>query len=362
MSATFFDYDNDGYVDLFLSHWDARWVAGADTQTVWRNNGAGSFVSASIASGVAEGIRQRQVDFSFTPNFSDIDGDGDSDLLLARDFGLSQVYLNNGDATFTDVTDRDVISDQNGMGAAVGDYDNDGDMDWFVTSIYTLDVQDGDLYGNRLYRNHGSAVFEDVTVSAGVDNGGWGWGSCFADFDNDGDLDLFHVNGWNPQFDQDFTQDQVRLFENNGDATFVERAGEIGLDNRGQGRGVVCFDAERDGDVDILITNNGADHLAYYRNQTGQTNHYLNIRLAGAGANRLGIGAWITVTTGSGTADELTQVRELGGHNNYVSHNPYEVHVGLGNADSADVEVRWPDGGITSELGLSVDQAIIIAR
>ena len=148
-----------------MSHWGAS--QRTDTETLWRNNGDGSFTSGSIESGIAEAIIEPDqntglgIDQTFTPNLSDIDNDGDVDLLMAADFGTSQVFVNNGDGTFTKVTDRNVIVDQSGMGAAVGDYDNDGDMDWFVTSI----LQKPEFFGNRLYRNMGSAVFEDATLS-----------------------------------------------------------------------------------------------------------------------------------------------------------------------------------------------------
>ena len=174
VSATFFDYDSDGYQDLFLAHWGAERETGDDTETVWRNNGDFTFVSASLATGIANGITSLGIDRSFTPGFSDIDDDGDRDLLMVSDFNKTQVYVNNGDGTFSNTTDRKVIVDQAGMGLAIGDYDNDGDMDWFVTSIYNLD-EEGMHFGNRLYQNHGSVVFEDVTEAAGVADGDWGW-------------------------------------------------------------------------------------------------------------------------------------------------------------------------------------------
>ena len=203
------------------------------------------------------------MDRSFTPNLSDIDGDGDMDLLMASDFETSQVMVNNGDGTFLKITDRNVIIDQNGMGAAVGDYDNDGDMDWFVTSI----MQPPDLFGNRLYRNMGSGTFEDATDEAGVADGGWGWAACFADFDNDRYLDVFHVNGWRAGDPDGGTGgDQVRFFHSLGDGTFEEKASMVGLSDQGQGRGVACFDAEQDGDIDIVIANNDQEQFVYYRN------------------------------------------------------------------------------------------------
>ena len=155
----------------------------------------------------------------------------------------------------------------------------------------------------------------------------------------------------------DFTEDQVRFFHNLGDGTFEDQASDAGLTDTGQGRGVVCFDADRDGDLDILITNNGPEAIVYYRNDSINNNHYLGITLAGNGSNPFGIGAHITVTTDAGI-----QVRELGGSNNFTSHNPLEVHFGLGAATSADISVRWPDAQVTEVSGVEADQLVLIGR
>ncbi len=359
-SATFCDYDLDQDLDLFLSHWGN--TERQDTETVWRNNGDGTFESDSIGSGIARSLLKATgspvlLDYTFTPNCSDIDGDGDMDLLFAADLTASQVFVNKGDGTFVNTTDRNVITDEAGMGASVGDYDNDGDMDWFVTSIYQVDELSNRLVGtgNRLYRNNGDGVFEDVTRAAGVEDGGWGWGSCFADFDNDANLDIFHVNGWDQigsKVKNDFRIDQVRYFHSNGDGTFVNRAQEVGLTDRGQGRGVACFDADRDGDLDIVLTNNDDNHLVYYRNDSINSNHYLAVKLAG-----YGVGARVTVQA-AGT----TQVREMRLGNNFVSQNPIEVHFGLGAATVADVDVRWPGGSTTRLTGVAVDQLLTITQ
>ena len=359
VGGTVFDYDGDGFLDLFLAHWGNPYEPGQDTETVWRNNGDSTFVGMSIESGIAATLVEDKEDYTFSPNFSDIDGDGDSDLLMSSDFNDSQVYLNNNDGTFTNVTDTDVIIDQAGMGGAVGDYDNDGDMDWFVTSIYNLDLQDGDQIGNRLYRNDGTGVFEDITLASQTDDGGWGWGACATDIDNDGRLDIVHVNGWTEVQGKDYRGIPVRFFHNASpnSSVFNERAEEVGLTNDGQGRGLACFDAEGDGDIDIVISNNSPANVVMYRNETDNGNHSLGIRLQSAGNNRFGIGAHITVTT-----DDGAQVRELGGQNHYVSHSPLEVHFGLGTAEVADIRVRWPDGMVTEMLAVDADQQITITQ
>ena len=357
VSATFFDYDSDGYLDLFLSHWGVSREPGEDTETVWRNRGDGTFASTSIETGIAAGIIEGDTDRTFTPNLSDIDNDGDGDLLMTADGGTSQVFLNNGDGTFAKSTNRDVIADQAGSGAALGDYDNDGDLDWFVSSNYNLDVTDGDRIGNRLYRNTGSGEFEDNTDAANVADGGWGWGTCAADFDNDGNLDIFQVNGWGEELGKDFRAEPVRLFYSQGDGTFEERAADFGLDNTGQGRGVACFDAERDGDIDIVLSNASADHIVYYRNDTDNDNHYLSVKVKALEANTFGVGTLIEARSADGT-----QLRTVGGNNNYASHGPYEAHFGLGDATTVDIRVVWPDGNVTRENDVEAGQVLMLEQ
>ena len=293
VGGTFFDYDRDGYLDLFLTHWGEPYEQGDDTETVWRNNGDSTFTNLSIESGISATLVEDDMDFTFSPNFSDIDGDGDSDLLMSSDFNDSQVYRNNDDGTFTNITDTEVVKDQAGMGGAVGDFDNDGDMDWFVTSIYNLDLAEGDQIGNRLYRNDGSGVFEDFTFETQSDDGGWGWGACFADVDNDTLLDLIHVNGWVTVQEKDYRSDPIRFFHNAlpNSTRFNERAEEVGFVNDGQGRGIACFDADQDGDIDVVLSNSGPDNVVMYRNDTDNDNHYIGIRLEGGGNNRRAIGA-----------------------------------------------------------------------
>ena len=361
VSATFADYDQDGFVDLFLAHWGTRRAAGASTETVWRNNGDGTFTDASVGSGIAAALIDGGTDWSFTPNLADIDDDGDGDLLLTADFGASHVFRNNGDGTFTRTTDRTVIADEAGKGAALADFDNDGDFDWFVTSTYNLDAEGGPLRGNRLYRNDGNGAFADATEAAGVADGGWGWGACAADFDNDGAVDLAHVNGWIEADGKDYAADTVRFFHNtgaaDGDVAFRERGAEVGLGRANQGRGIACFDLEGDGDIDIVIATLGADGVHTYRNDTTNDNHYLGVRLEGVGGNRFGVGARVTITAGG-----ATQMRALGAASNYASHDPLEAHFGLGAATTADVVVRWPDGARTSEEGVAADRIVTMRQ
>ncbi len=350
-SATAGDYDRDGDLDLFLAHWDVP----MQNSHLWMNDGAGSFVCVDAAAGL-HNLGNGTRDFTFTGNFADIDADGWPDLLVAGDFGTSRVFMNSRDGTFRDAT-TSVISDENGMGAAIGDYDNDGDFDWFVSSIWEDSLRSGDAWGitgNRMYRNRGDGSFEDVTDETGVRRGFWGWGSVFADFNNDGHLDLYHVNGY-PFEDDFFLNDPARLFVSDGDGRFDERSAELGADLTGQGRGVVCFDFDRDGDLDIFVANHFQAPVLL-RNDGGNAQSYLSLLLRGTQPNTQAIGARVRVEAG-GSA----QLREVGAGSNYLSQNPADIHVGLGVASRADrVTIAWPDGTVTVLENIAVNQRLVV--
>ena len=350
------DYDGDGDLDLFFAHWLSLWNRfKPPSHYLWRNNGRGRFQDVSHLVPIRPGLVPRsdmERELSFTPTFADIDADGDPDLLLAGDFGTSQILRNEGRKGFTDLAGH-VLTDENAMGAAVIDFDRDGDPDWFVTSIHKSERRSGrEPTGNRLYLNvGGDHRFVDVSHLAGVREGGWGWGACWADFDNDGHPDLFHTNGW---FDEptpgapygggaeftEFVADASRLFMSNGDGTFSERSAALGIDHRRQGRGVVCADYDGDGRVDIFIANHGAAPTVY-GNVFDNANHWLAVDLAGQFANPRAIGARVVVHTASGSQ---TQEVRLG--TGYLSQGPPRLHFGLGPHGTATaVEVRWPGPG-----------------
>lgn len=369
VSSTFGDVDLDGDLDLLTTHWGN--LQQPDTEHLWINAGDGQFISASASSGLAESIIQPysvggipgldHVDYTFSPSFTDINLDGYPDLLVTGDFATSQVFLNRQDGTFERVTDADVIRDQNGMGSAVADYDNDGDLDWFVTAIFNIN-RSGEVIsiGNRLYRNLGDGNFEDVSIESGITRGGWGWGASFADFDLDGHLDIFHTNGWGQGGVgiRNFTVDPVKLFMGTPEGKFVESAAACKLFDNGQGRGVVVFDSDLDGDLDIVMSNNSHPSLVFYRNDGENLGHFLQITLVGKAPNTQALGARVYVHTG-----DMTQMREVNIHSNYVSHNPASAMFGLGPAESIElIEVRWPDGSWSTWRDVEVDQFLTLSQ
>ena len=373
ISSAFGDYDLDGDLDMFLAHWGMlRDPDSESSESLWRNDSAGGvirFVDVSRPSGVAAGLLAgnpielgtgKVRDYTFSPSIARIDGDRYPDIVVAADFKTSRYLVNNGDGTFTNRTDPDVIVDRNGMGSALGDYDRDGDLDWFVSSIWTDQDEDGNQtfrFGNRLYRND-DGVFSDVTDAVGVYDGSWGWGACFADFDNDGHLDLYHTNGW-PITDQyeeyGFELDRSRLFVSNGSGVFFERAQDAGIDDTERGHGIVCGDFDNDGDVDIFQMHRNENNAGtFWRNDTA-INNYLRVKLNGLSPNTAASGARITVTIG-----ETRQMREIVIGSNFASQNPLVQLFGLGSAGQAELEVEWPDGKLTPARTVSANELITL--
>ncbi|MEM0929162.1 MAG: CRTAC1 family protein [Pseudomonadota bacterium] len=373
MSPTFGDYDRDGDLDVMFAHWGTERDFNniGETHHLWRNDSDASgirFVPVTLAAEITPSlltnadpqIPQRQFDNTFTPTFAELNGDGWPDLLVVADFNQSQVFLNDQDGTFTNATDFFVLIDGNGMGSAVGDYDGDGDNDWFVSSILAAGGPPPSLstIGNRIYANNGVGTFTDETGVADVADGGWGWGSCFIDFENDGDLDIYHTNGWvREEAYGPFPEDTSRAFVSGGNGSFTEEADALGLTDREQGRGVVCADFDQDGDTDILLLHMNAQNAAtLWENTTDDAASYLSVTLEGIAPNTQAIGAKIIATTGG-----AQQFREVTLGNNFASHNPAEQLFGLGDAQVIDtLEVTWPDGLVTTEIGVSVNQRLTL--
>ena len=334
-SSAFGDPDGDGDLDLFVGHWGAK----LPTNHYWINRGAGSFVASDLWAGIDVFA---DADHSFAPTFTDINGDRIQDLLVTSDYHTSQVLMCAADGQFA-LSTTDVIDDDNGMGSAAADFDNDGDIDWFVSSIWDeAETHTWEGSGNRLYLNDGSGTFTDATESAGIVVGHWGWGACAADFNNDGWLDIFHVNGF-PSYgpnQTDFTNDRSMLYINNQDGTFTERSESLHLDDTGQGRGVVCFDYDMDGDVDVF-TSNWEGFSKLYRNDLEASPGYLQVRLHGEADNPDAVGATIRVT-----AQGITQMREITVGSNYASQNPLLQHFGLGTQIRS---TRWTCTGHMAE-------------
>ena len=249
----------------------------------------GHFLDVTTTSGTNSSIA------GFTTRFNDFDRDGDPDIALAADFGNRRYYLNDGNALFTDATTThtDNFRGRTDMGSTSGDYNRDGRIDYFNSLIQKGDI---DIHGgNRLMRNDGGGVFSEHATAASVRDGGWGWGTSWIDYDNNGALDLVLTNGWPQNAGDNFSTDPTILWENNGNgATFTEIQNTVGITDTREGRGLLVFDFDNDGDQDIFIVHNG-EHPVLYRNDGGSDNDYLRIDTVGTMSNRDGIGAFITL-------------------------------------------------------------------
>ncbi len=353
--ASFGDYDNDGFLDLITGDW-ANPTAQSQSRLL-RNLGgvqAGQFEDVTSAAGI--NIYRKDRTYRFAPRFVDLDRDGHLDLTFASDFYTSQLFWNNGDGTFTDGTiPAGVGTDHNGMGTTFGDYDGDGDLDWFITNITAAPgVSTGFGGWNRLYRNEGNRTFTDVTQQAGVRDSRWSWGTTFFDYDNDGDLDLIATNGYNGQ---GWTNDRTFLWRNDG-GVYTDVSDALGITDTLQGRGLAHLDYDDDGDLDLVIVNNQAAPILY-RNDGGNQNHFLRIKPEGTLSNRNGIGAWITVTPDLN--DPTTQlVWEIDGGSSFLSQNEHTAHFGLGpNITSVDqVTIQWSSGITQYLFDVAVDQTL----
>ncbi|TRX54457.1 FG-GAP-like repeat-containing protein [Thalassomonas sp. M1454] len=365
VSSAFGDYDKDGDLDLLLSHWAERGMPTEDAENLWENTGNNTFVSVNQKTNVSSAITNSAIspDFSFTPAFADINNDLYPDLLMASDYNTSVVLLNNKDGTFSNHTSslNIKIPDLNGMGSAIADYDNDGDLDWFVSGIFSTSFT-----GNKLFKNDGQGGFEDVSFASKTFDAGWAWGTCFADFNNDSHLDLFVTNGYHSDGvggngSEPHTTDSVKLFMSNGNGGFEETSVDAGLTDQGQGRGVLCYDANDDGMIDIFILNldRNKNAIVYYENKNEELlGNYLKITLRSKTTNQYAIGAMVKLTSSG-----VTQMREVNINSNFISHNPTELHFGLGDSNSVDsLEIIWPDGQIEMMSSLDVNQTIIIEQ
>jgi len=366
-SAGFGDYDLDGDLDLFLTHrgtpdnlYKLNGPRLAQTDHLWRNDSDETgirFVNVSEETGVSDAVwltrtypgtlgfpfSEQLFDFTFTPTFARVTEDLWPDIAIAGDFGTTQLLINNGDGSFRSLENPLLRGAEFGMGSALGDIDNDGDLDWFISSIFGPGNKVLTPQGNRLYINDGSATrFRDDTQRLGVADGAWGWAACFIDIDNDADLDIYHTNGWPEGFlgHLAWVDTPARAFVMDEHGAYTEKAAELGLAEATDGRGVVCADFDNDGDTDILELTDAAPNSARLwenRSAAAQRN-FLRVRLEGLPPNTEAAGARLIAVF-----DGKVRMREIMIGSNYISQNPTVQIFGLGAATSIDeLLVEWP--------------------
>jgi hypothetical protein len=375
----FLDIEGDGDLDLYVSNYLAfqydQHVAMASKgfpvyanprfyrplpDTLYRNNGDGTFTDVSQASGIAA-----HAGWGMGIVCADYDNDRDTDVFIGNDVAENFLFENNGSGVFEEVglvsgTAYDLHGDEQGsMGVDCGDFDNDGFLDFYVTS-YQKQLA-------CLYRNLGAGRFEDVTLKTGAGVGTLPkvtWGNGFVDFDNDGLRDIFIACG--------HLQDNVEKYD--GTTTYFER--NILLANTGAGRfvdvtdssgegmqvvlssrGAAFDDLDNDGDMDVVILNSRREPTLL-RNDSPDQGHWLQVRLQGRRTNRGGVGAHVILKAG-----DLRLLDEVHSGRSYQSHFGSRLHFGLGSHEKIDrLEVRWIGGGIDVFETLDVDQRITLTE
>ncbi len=376
--AAFLDADGDGTLDLFASNYIdftyenhvplpmGPFFFQASPQyyrplpdTLFRNNGDGTFTDVSEPSGIGAVAGPGMGVVAF-----DYNGNGHTDIFVCNDGAANFLFENDGQGHFREVAmyaglAYDFLGRSNSsMGADCADYDNDGRLDLFMTNFASeMPV---------LYRNLGEGFFMDSTNAARVDQGLFPhvtWGTGFADFDNDGHRDLFVACGHFDPIEHVDSRTAFRvanfLLRNAGDGTFADvsaRAGS-GLAVVESSRGVGLDDLTNDGRVDAVVLNSNAPPTVI-RNETDSGNHWLQINLRGVTASRDGVGARVTVVAG-----DLTQVAEVHSGRGYQSHYGSRLHFGLGDRDRVDrVEVGWIGGGADVYTGLATNRRLVLTQ
>lgn len=329
---------------------------------LYRNNGDGTFREIAAEAGVT-GRSGRSLSASWT----DFDGDGWPDLYVANDVSDNVLFRNRGDGTFDEISNEAWVADYRGaMGIAIGDWDGDGDQDMFVTHwIAQENALYNNLLSQftAVDRPPDNLVhFSDQADRFGLGQIALdfvGWGTSFFDYDNDGRLDLFVANGSTFQQLDDPSilipmRDQLFWNRSNEDGFFDVSAVSGGYFlGRSVGRGAAFADYDNDGDMDVFVVNNGG-RATLLRNESSSSNHWIEVKLEGRASNRSAIGALVRIVAAGDV-----QIREIGVQSSYLSQNSSIVHFGLGGRDTIDsLIIRWPSGIQRITTGVPADRLL----
>jgi hypothetical protein len=373
--ATFLDYDRDGWLDLYVGSYvtlgDKRYCKLGDIlsscapseyrgslDALYHNNHDGTFSNVTQTAGVYQPQGK-----NLSVAAADYDNDGWPDLFVANDGLNAYLYHNERNGTFKEVglaAGMAVTAQGTVMAAmcmSLGDYDNDGRLD-----LYVSDFQRS---SDHLWRNEGKGFFDEVSEEAGITRSTrevLSFGGGFFDYDNDGWLDIFIANGHvYPEVEQATPGTRYKqtnsLFHNEGNGKFTEvsKISGPGFETPYVGRGVAFVDLDNDGFMDVVVANNGDAPLVLH-NRGGNGNHFLNLKLLGKKSNRDGMGARIRVVSGS-----ISQMREIAGGGSYLSQSDLRANFGLGKAKRAEIiEITWPSGQRQSFRDVEADKFYLV--
>ena len=402
--SAFGDFDNDGDLDLYVPNYVEYDLSNLERMqkkskragqpipsalnphvfepqdnVFYRNNGEGTFTDLTAELQVeAHGGRSLQA------IFTDFDLDSDLDLYIANDTTANFLYRNNGDGTFTNQSADSWAADFRGsMGLATGDYDNDGDLDVFIShwideenALYSnlwkeqerINATDAEHDTPSPIQSKGDGkpirlVDESYSAYLGEESVKYiGWGTDLFDYDNDGDLDIFVANGSTFQHldkPESLIAQKDQLFRNDGEGIFGDATKSAGIAAQPLrvGRGVAFGDYDNDGDVDIFIVNNYAQ-ASLLRNDGGNRNNWLHVKLIGTRGNRDGVGTRIRIKAGN-----LMQIREVNAGTSYMSFNSLITEFGLGRKTAVDwLEVVWLNGKTERFTAIQANQRLTITE
>ncbi|GHO60000.1 CRTAC1 family protein [Ktedonobacter robiniae] len=379
-AAIWFDYNNDGLLDLYVGnyfpyvdlwnlnttrimHNDFEQARNGGANVLYHNNGDGTFTNVARELGVDD------TGWTLDVGACDLFNTGQMDLYLANDFGQDIIFKNNGNGTFTNVTKKALpVDTRKGMSVDFADLDGDGYPDIYVANI----SKEGYLVeGNFLWKNNRDGTFTDVAPPLGVDHAGWSWGAKFVDLDNDGEMEIVVLNGfvsagkgdywyylgtmattpgilvedarnWPPIGDRSISgYERSRLYAKQGNG-YQDIAEEAGLTDLYDGRGLCIADFDNDGLPELFIASQGAP-FQLYKNSPQMRNHWIGFQLRGTGrSNRDAIGARVTIT-----ANQQRHVKWVDPGSGFASQSDRRIIFGLGQRATVEsVEIRWPDGHI----------------
>lgn len=405
--ATAIDYNKDGLLDLYIGYFGnylkgelptlARHNTNGSPNQLFMNTGNFQFINKTAGSNLNNNGWTQAV------GHTDIDNDGWQDIIVGNDFGVNAYYINNGDGTFSDKA-KELGTDKPSytMNVGIADLNRDQYPDFYISNIVVMEKDDKYvlpnsetkmhfdpnslstmrvLEANDLFLSRQKADTNNFELSSLIDRGyaytGWSWDADFFDFDNDGDEDLYCVNGMNPysvygqnneyysspdgssaEVQYAKSQEERNVFFKNEGGRLMDYSEASGTDLLGTSRSATYLDYDLDGDLDILLSNYHGDAILYQNNTSG--NNWISIQLEdhSQGANRDAIGARILVSTD----DQHNIWREIHSTDGYLSAHPKAAHIGLGQAGDCSVIVTWPDGETSTHRMIATNQKMKIIR